>query len=126
MDPFDDRWQRRQERWARKQERWAQRHERWTRRHSPMHGVFVGGLIITVGVVFLLDNLGIIGLHDVWAYWPVILIAFGLARIVESHGPAAIVWGSVVAGIGALLLADNLNLITFDWRIVWPVLVIAW
>jgi hypothetical protein len=126
MDPFDDRWQRRQERWARRQERWARKQERWAHRHSPMHGVFVGGLIVTAGVMFLLNNLGIIRFHDIWQYWPVLLIVFGVARIAESHGPAAIVWGSVVAGIGGLLLADNLDLIRFDWRVVWPILVIAW
>jgi len=119
MDPFDDRWQRRQERWARKQERRA-------REYSPTHGLFVGGLIITAGVVFLLDNLGIVRFHDIWQYWPAILIVFGLARIADAHGPSAIIWGSIVAGFGGLLLADNLNLITFDWRIVWPVLVIGW
>jgi predicted membrane protein len=126
MDPFDDKWQRRQERWAQRQERHARRQERRAREHSPMHGVLIGGLVITVGVVFLLDNLGIIRLHDIWSYWPAILIVFGLARITEAHGPSAIIWGSVVAGIGALLLADNLNWFYFDWRIVWPILIIAW
>lgn len=126
MDQFDDKWQRRQERWARHQERWARRQERRALGHSPAHGALAGSLIIAVGVMFLLDNLGIIHVRNFWEYWPVILIVFGIARIAEAHGPAAIIWGSVVAGIGALLLADNLNLIYFDWRIVWPVLLIAW
>lgn len=85
-----------------------------------------GGVIITVGVVFLLDNLGIIHFNDIWQYWPAILIIFGLVRITEAHGSAAIIWGGAVAGIGALLLADNLNLITFNWNLVWPILLIAW
>ena len=91
-----------------------------------MHGVMVGGIIVTIGVVFLLDNLGIVRIRDIWQYWPAILIIVGIARLSDAHGPAAIIWGVVVAGIGGLLLADNLNLIYFDWRIVWPVLLIAW
>ena len=93
MDPLDDKWQRRQERWARRQERWARKEER-RGRHSPAQGIFFGGLIITVGVVFLLDNLGIIRFHNFWDYWPVILIIFGVARIAEAHGPAAIISGN--------------------------------
>ena len=133
MDPFDDRWQRKQEQWARKQERWARKQERWAHKmerhhghHSPMHGTIVGGIVITVGILFLLQNLGIFRFHDLWSYWPVILIVFGFARLINAHGPAAIVWGSIVAGLGALLLANNLDLIRFDWRVVWPVLIIAW
>lgn len=125
MDQFDDKWQRRQERWARRQERRAQKQER-RQRHSPMHGVLVGGIITTIGVIFLLDNLGILQFRDIWQYWPVILIIVGVARLSDAHGPAAIVFGAVVAGIGGLILADNLNLIYFDWRVVWPILLIAW
>ena len=95
-------------------------------RHSPRHSILVGGLVITVGVIFLLQNLGFIRLHDLWTYWPVILIFLGLVRVTEAHGPAAIIWGSVVAGIGALLLANNLHFFYFDWRVVWPILIIAW
>lgn len=133
MDDFDEKWRRRQERWAMREERWAQRQdrwarrqERWSRRHSPMHSLLVGGLIIAVGVIFLLDNLGILRIRDVWAYWPVILIVFGVVRIAESRGPAAILWGTLVAGFGGLLLANNLNMIAFDWHVIWPVLLIAW
>lgn len=126
MDQFDDKWRRRQERWALKQERWARKQQPCSTRHSGAHGVFVGGLIVTVGVLFLLDNLRIIRFNDFWQYWPVLLIVFGVFRIADSHGPAAIIWGGLVAGLGALLLLDNLNIIAFDWRIFWPVILIAW
>ena len=95
-------------------------------RQSPMHGVVVGSIIVTVGVLFLLDNLGILRFQDAWQYWPVILIVIGVVRLADAHGPSAIIWGAVIAGIGGLLLADNLNLIYFDWRMVWPILLIAW
>jgi hypothetical protein len=86
----------------------------------------MGGIIIAVGVLFLLDNMGIVRFHDVWQYWPAILIVFGVARIAESHGPAAIVFGGILAGLGALLLLDNLRIIYFDWHMFWPLLIIAW
>jgi len=139
MDDF--KWQQRQERWAQKQARWAERQarhqarwaqkqERWARKQanwsgSPAHGIMLSIAIIAVGAFFLLDNLGLIRFHDVLRYWPVLLIALGTVRLVDSHGSASIVWGGILAGVGGLLLLDNLNIIYFDWRIFWPAVVIG-
>jgi hypothetical protein len=44
----------------------------------------VGGLIlIAIGSIFLLNNLDIIYIHDVWKYWPVILIVIGVGKLAE-------------------------------------------
>ena len=115
---------RRQERWAQKQQRWANRQHNWPRANSA-HGIVVSLAIIALGTLFLLDNLGIVSFHDVARYWPVILIALGVVRMVDSHGSASLTWGAVLAGVGGLLLLDNLNLIYFDWRIVWPAILIG-
>ncbi len=47
---------------------------------------FIWGLIIiAVGVVFLLGNLGKVRTHDIFGtYWPVILIILGLWQIIGS------------------------------------------
>jgi hypothetical protein len=128
MDSFDGRWQRRQERWARRQERWARKRERWGRKHvhSPQHAMFFGGLIIAIGTIWLLDNLGIVHAHDVWRYWPAILVVVGLARLVHARSSGSILWGTVVAGVGTLMLLDNLGIFYFDWHRYWPLLIIGW
>lgn len=123
MDRFDDKWG---ERFARRQERMIRKNAMRMQQSSPMHGALVGGLIIAVGALFLLNNIGIIHVSNFWEYWPLILIVFGMARLVEARGPGAIIAGAIMAGIGALILAYNLRLIYFDWRMVWPVLLIAW
>jgi predicted membrane protein len=125
-----ERWTRRKERWARKQERWARKHERWGRRQhrwrgSPAHGIVFSVAVIAIGALFLLDNLGIVSFHEIARYWPVILIALGTVRLVDSHGTASIVFGGILAGVGGLLLLDNLNIIYFDWRIFWPAVLIG-
>ncbi len=135
---YDDRWQRQQDRWARhqerwqrKQERWARKQERWARRQyhwgatSPAHGIVFSVAVIALGVLFLLDNMGIVRFHDVARYWPVILIALGVVRLVDSHSTASIVWGGILAGLGGLLLLDNLSIIYFDWRLFWPAILIG-
>jgi hypothetical protein len=51
---------------------------------------FVGPLIlIALGLVFLLDNLGLLG-RDVWhllgQFWPLVLIAVGLEQLIGHVG----------------------------------------
>ncbi len=126
MDKFEYKWQRDQERWARRQERWTRRQGRWGPRNSPAHSVVLGAIVIAIGVVFLLDNLGIVRISDVWQYWPVILIAAGVFRIVASRSHTAMAMGAILTCIGTLFLLDNLDLLRLDWNVFWPVILIAW
>ena len=88
-------------------------------------GIVLGGLIVIIGLFILLDNMGIVRVHDVWRYWPVLLIVFGVSRILESRAPAGYIWGGVVTLAGALILLDNLDIVVFDFNLVWPLLLIA-
>jgi len=44
-----------------------------------------GGLLIVLGVLFLLDNLGAIRLRDAVEYWPVLLIGLGVYLVVYQY-----------------------------------------
>ena len=101
---------------------------RMERRHRYGHGaggMVIGALIVLIGLVILLDNMGIIRFHDVWRYWPVLLIVLGVSKILESRSPAGYVWGGVITLAGALLLLDNLDIVVFDFNLIWPLLLIA-
>jgi len=96
------------------------------RRHSGVFGVIAGITILLVGVLFLLQNFGLIQVHHAWQYWPAILIAFGVARASDSRRPGGRVWGGMVAIAGVLLLLGNLNIISENiWRVIWPLLLIG-
>lgn len=43
-----------------------------------------GGLLIAMGVLFLLDNLGAIRLRDAVEFWPILLILLGLYLVVTQ------------------------------------------
>src|SRR5579872_1158598 len=127
----DFRWQRMQDRMARRQARWERRQARWENRRanggqrSPAAGIAMSIGIMAIGAMFLLDNMGIVSFHDVARYWPVILIALGVVRLVESHGTGSLVFGAILTGIGGLLLLDNLGIFYFDWRLFWPAILIG-
>ncbi|HWY47206.1 MAG TPA: DUF5668 domain-containing protein [Bryobacteraceae bacterium] len=105
--------------------RMQRRMERRQRHGHGAGGIVVGGLIVLIGLLILLDNMGIIRFHDVWRYWPVLLIVLGVSKILESHAPAGYVWGGVITLAGALLLLDNLDIVVFDFNLIWPLLLIA-
>ena len=105
------------ERWEQKQ---AARRARWEERasrhrySSGTHGIFFGAIVVAIGCLLLLDNLGIVRFHDIWQYWPVLLVAYGVSRIVDARTPSGYVWGGVSALIGAFLLLDTLDIIVFS------------
>ncbi len=109
------------------QEKMERVHDRMSRRHhhSGSSGIVIGGIIVVIGLLILLDNLGIVRVHDLWRYWPVLLIVFGVAKILDAHATAGYLWGGVIALIGALFLLDNLDIVVFNPELIWPLLLIA-
>jgi predicted membrane protein len=124
-----DRWEDKRQRWEQRQEerrsRWEDRMARRQYRHHGSHGIFFGAIVIAIGFMLLLDNLRIVRFHDFWQYWPVLLIAYGVSRVVDSRSLSGYVWGGMLALIGAFLLLDTLDIIVFNFNVVWPIILIA-
>lgn len=80
-----------------------------------VHRLLWGGVLIAVGIVFLLNQLGIasISIGDLFKnFWPVILIVVGLqGMLIQRSG--GYIWNMIVMLVGFVFLGRNLNL--FDW-----------
>src|SRR5262245_46785813 len=90
MDEWGDKFGKRMDDWGerfgRKMDRWERRQRRRARRyHSPGARLFSGVLFVTVGVVFLLGNMGMLDVDSILRFWPVILIAVGVFKLVEHR-----------------------------------------
>jgi len=124
VDP--DRWERKRERLERKMDRW-ERH--WQRKrygpHNPYKHLFSGLVFVTVGAVFLLGNMGILDVDRIIRFWPVILIAAGLFKIVESGEDYAQSGGIFWVVVGGLFLLGNLGILRVAFRDLWPVVLIG-
>jgi predicted membrane protein len=96
--------------------------ERWRRHRHHGHGGLVGGVILAgIGVLLLLQNLGIPYFEDLERYWPVILIVVGIAAAARSIGLGGRVWGGAVCLAGTVFLLNNFGVIRGDiWRFAWP------
>jgi predicted membrane protein len=80
----------------------------------------VGLGVIALGLVLTAGNLGLIDAHDAWRYWPLIIVAGGVAKVLTASTTAGRVTGAVFTAVGALWLGDNFRVLRFhiwDW---WP------
>ena len=99
-------------------------------RKSHYRGSLFGPLLlIALGVIFLLKNIGALT-GDVWGnllnLWPVLLIVWGLDSIFKREG---FVGAILLIGLGIVFLLSNLGYLTLNvWEMVirlWPLLLVA-
>ena len=88
-------------------------------------GLIPGLIVAGLGVLFLLNNLQIVPVYNWWLYWPVVLIAIGVTRLVDSPHVNEKTGGAVMLVVGGIFLGTNLGLLS--WRVweLWPLLLIG-
>ena len=84
----------------------------------------MGLLIIVIGVLFTLDNLGFIEAEAYLRFWPAGLIAIGLMKL-WSGGRGASVPGLLFLFAGVWLLLQAMEIVTVSLWNLWPVLLIV-
>jgi len=96
------------------------------RHHGGADGrIMMGIVIVIVGVLAFLNNVGVLHNLDIWDYWPVILIMIGIGRFFNpSRGGSQYIEGLIWIVIGTLLLFDNLDLYDFSVGKYWPLLLV--
>lgn len=85
-------------------------------------GVIIGAVICLVGVIVLLDHMGFISADRLYRFWPMLIVAAGVANILN---PAKRIWGIVLVVLGAAWQLNKLGLGHFGWGDIWPVLIIG-
>ena len=87
--------------------------------------IILGLLIVAFGVILTLDNLDYIEAGDILRYWPLLLVAFGLTRVLNTNATSGRLSGSVMVIIGLWLMADELMMVPFDFARWWPMILVA-
>jgi hypothetical protein len=99
---------------------------RWRRHHRHRHaGIVPAVVLIAVGAIFFLNNMHIFYLRDVWRYWPVILIAVGLVKLVDSPDNRGRTGGAILLVLGAIFLVPNLGFWDVTIGDLWPLFLIG-
>ncbi len=92
------------------------------RRNGPR--LFLGLIVIGVGVLFTLDKLGYMNAGEFWEYWPVFLIAIGLGRVIQPRATHGRGFGVFLLVLGVWFLLSNLDVIDHHVWDFWPVLLV--
>lgn len=82
-------------------------------------------VLISVGALFFLNNLGVVPFREIFEYWPVALVAWGIFKVVDQPDPKAKVLGGILIGLGGILLSINLGFLRMGWGDLWPLILIA-
>jgi len=84
-----------------------------------------GLLVIALGVIFTLDSLGIVEAGPILRWWPVVPLAFGLARLVGAGGRRDVGSGLFLTVVFGWILLHNLHFVRYDVWDFWPVIFIV-
>jgi hypothetical protein len=90
-------------------------------------GIIVGVLILAVGSVLLLDQMGYVSADYVFRFfWPAVFIFFGIEVAACRNSPSRLVVGVLMLCFGVLLLFGSLGVLHVGINTLWPLLLIIW
>ena len=89
-------------------------------------GTLVSGLVIaSIGIVLLLDQLGVVNSDLLWRLWPMVFVIAGVVRLIETRSTGDQAWGAFLISIGGLLTLHEFGLIRPGISQLWPLFIIA-
>jgi predicted membrane protein len=68
----------------------------------------LGLLVVLFGLSLTADNLQLIEADRLWRYWPLLIVAAGLAKFLQAETPSAHVFGGGLMLLGGLLGANTI------------------
>jgi predicted membrane protein len=91
---------------------------------NPINSALVnGGLLIVVGILLLLDQMGIIS--HWFNFWAAVFFFVGLLNVLQPGRTQRRVWGAFLVAIGLVVELDYLGYARVRLETIWPVFVIA-
>jgi predicted membrane protein len=85
----------------------------------------VGLIVIALGVIFTLDNLGVVEASSITRLWPILLVLYGASRIIQCDTVPQRLWGGFWVLVGTLWLLDKLDIIYFSVWDLWPLILVV-
>lgn len=80
----------------------------------------VGLVIIFIGVVFTLEELGVVPAASVLRFWPTALIAIGVVKMLAARDGGGALAGLLFTLVGVWLQAEELDIIHIRLWQIWP------
>jgi hypothetical protein len=88
--------------------------------------LIIGLILVVVGTVFLLDNFDVIYIGEpISRFWPLLVVALGLARVAQAETAWERRRGFFWTFIGLWLLVSVLHMFELNFHNSWPILLIG-
>jgi len=84
--------------------------------------LYSGLAVLTVGIILILQNLDLVHIGSIWRYWPLILIAVGVGKIIDPKSERGV--GIVEVAAGLTFLAINFRFLGLNYRNAWPLVIV--
>lgn len=88
--------------------------------------VMWGLLVTAIGAAFLLDQMNMLDLDDLWHYWPLVMVVVGGNRVIGYPTARDFSAGLWTMFIGLWLFANFEHIAGLTFQNSWPYLVIFW
>ncbi len=82
---------------------------------------FFGLALILIGVLLLIQQTGIIYLGNIWDFWPLLIITFGIMHLANNRH--SLTTGLIIIAIGTVFQVDQFGWIDF-WDLMLPLLLV--
>ncbi|HEV7815732.1 MAG TPA: DUF5668 domain-containing protein [Janthinobacterium sp.] len=86
--------------------------------------IVLGIGVIAMGFAFLLDNLGLVDFDFTLHFWPMLIILFGILKLVQSRHSSGYLIGAGLILVGGMVLLTDMGLIHIRWSTLWPLFII--
>lgn len=90
-------------------------------RHWLSQRWLIGGLLVAIGFFLLLMTMGLIERVSIWRFWPLLLVAGGISRLMTRRYAE----GFWLLALGVWCQVSLLRVGNFGFGDTWPVLLIA-
>lgn len=84
-----------------------------------------GAVLLVLGTLWTLDNLQLVDAGEILRYWPIVLVAFGVARLFGWGMPRTPILGGILTFVGVHMLLREFDVIHFGLSRWWPLVLIA-
>jgi len=86
--------------------------------------LWFGLILVALGVLWTLDNTGVLDADDILRWWPVVLMLFGVLKLTGTGMARRPTTGTVFLIIGALFAIDQFGVWRWDVSDLWPLFLI--
>ena len=94
-------------------------------RRDARGSVTIGLFMIAAGMVLVLDHMGVVQIGSIGSWWPLLVVAIGLGKIVSPVPERDLAEGVMLMVLGAWFLSVVHYWMGLTWRNSWPLAFVA-